>query len=44
MDPRFTYSIIRRSFVNGVQNKKLKRTKVSYNVAGGKFYTNYEVK
>jgi hypothetical protein len=35
---------VKRSFVDGVRNKKMQKNRVSYNVAGGKFYTKYEAK
>jgi hypothetical protein len=44
MDPGSTHSIIRCSFNDGVQNKKLQKARVSYKVAGGNFYTNYKAK
>jgi hypothetical protein len=44
VDPGSTHSIIRCSFIDGVQNKKLQKTRVSYEVAGGNFYTKYEAK
>jgi hypothetical protein len=44
VDPGSTHSIVKRSFVDGVRNKKMQKNKVSYNVAGGKFYTKYEAK
>jgi hypothetical protein len=43
--PGSTHSIVKRSFVDGVGNKKMQKNEVSYNVAGrGKFYTKYEAK
>jgi hypothetical protein len=44
VDPGSTYSIVKRSFVDGVRNKKMQKNYVSYNAAGGKFYTKYEAK
>jgi hypothetical protein len=44
VDPGSTHSIVKRSFVDGVRNKKMQKNNVSYNVAGGKFYTKYEAK
>jgi hypothetical protein len=41
---RFAHSIVKCSFVDGVRNKKMQKNKVSYNIAGGKFYTKYEAK
>jgi hypothetical protein len=45
VDPGSTpHSIVKRSFVIGVSNKRLKRNKTSYLVAGGTYSTEFEVK
>jgi hypothetical protein len=44
VDPGSTHSIVVHYFIDGVQNKKMQKNKVSYSVMGGKFYTKYEAK
>jgi hypothetical protein len=44
VDPGSTHSLVKHLFVDGVQNKKMQKNKVSYNVVGGKFHTKYEAK
>ena len=44
VDPGSMSSIIKRSFVEGVRNKKMIKNKISYKVAGGSFQTKYEGK
>jgi hypothetical protein len=44
VDPGSTHSIVKRSFVKGISNKRLKKNKTSYLVAGGTYSTDFEVK
>jgi hypothetical protein len=45
VDPGSTHSIVKCPFIDGVQNKKLIKEKVSYyKIAGGKFRMNFEAK
>ena len=43
VDPGSTTSIVKHSFVEGICNSKIYKNTVSYNVAGGKFQTKYDV-
>ena len=44
VDPGSTHSIIKRTFVEGIRHRSMRKKRTSYKVAGGEFQTKYEAK